>query len=531
MPHLSESTSPPPRSRNSRIKCWNSAPERGQFTESKQSDGGKPHPEARNLGLPDPEASEPFPPDLFRVPVPNEVFSEMPGISDAALRCLLGLIRLSWRFDPEEGSWIDMERHFSRRDVQEECGLSDEGTRQGLSGLEDKGWVSTDRSGRSYKHRLNLDVPTRRYTYLPTSLLERASEFASATALRVLLAVFRGTWGWTQVEDDPKSEGSRTVHRRWTCLSTSDLSRLTGRSETAVKRAAKDLAGEWIGRGRLGQGAYQYRILAEAFGLESAQEKEPVEDKEPDERLSSPPVANDLAPERQRSGPPASFKESKERDKHSQNQERQRKTGKSTPLEREKSAMPGDSPPEDQSQRSQKRGKAKRGETNSDTDLEDLSPGEQSLARKLINAGVWPERARDCLKRYSRKRIEANFELYRKRAPEIDNDGAWLCAAITDGYADVQGRSQDRSTDSSAGDPSTTLNHKQKVSAEEKRALVRQCAQVSAENFHRFSHPGDPSKKQFLYLDPEIGGPEPRAPQSKKPEPGGWQTETPKAEP
>jgi hypothetical protein len=48
---------------------------------------------------------EPFPPDLFRMPVPDHVFSEMPRLSDAALRCLLSLIRESFRFDPEASPW------------------------------------------------------------------------------------------------------------------------------------------------------------------------------------------------------------------------------------------------------------------------------------------------------------------------------------------------------------------------------------------------------------------------------------------
>jgi len=48
------------------------------------------------------DATEPFPPGLFRVPVPDAVFAEMPDLSDSALRCLLALVHLSFRFDPAE---------------------------------------------------------------------------------------------------------------------------------------------------------------------------------------------------------------------------------------------------------------------------------------------------------------------------------------------------------------------------------------------------------------------------------------------
>ena len=96
MPHSSESKSPSSRSENPSPGFQSSASagtQRGQFTESKQSS---------TQGGVDLKATDPFPPGLFRVPVPNAVLGEMPHIGDAALRCLLALAHLSWRFDPEE---------------------------------------------------------------------------------------------------------------------------------------------------------------------------------------------------------------------------------------------------------------------------------------------------------------------------------------------------------------------------------------------------------------------------------------------
>lgn len=44
------------------------------------------------------------------------------------------------------------------------------------------------------------------------------------------------------------------------------------------------------------------------------------------------------------------------------------------------------------------------------------------------------------MERYSGRRIESSFELFRKRGPEIEDSGSWLCAGTADGYADLDGR-------------------------------------------------------------------------------------------
>jgi hypothetical protein len=142
-------------------------------------------------------------------------------------------------------------------------------------------------------------------------------------------------------------------------------------------------------------------------------------------------------------------------------------------------------------------------------DFSGFSERKQALGQKLLNVGIWPDRARECLRRHTARRIEANFSPYRKRAPNIENDGAWLCAAITDGYADLK-ETHTSKTRSSRTDNSRTSAppaHKQKVSPEEKKRLTRRHDGVEAGHFHRFRHGERPTEKQFLYLDPEEGGP------------------------
>ena len=164
-------------------------------------------------------------------------------------------------------------------------------------------------------------------------------------------------------------------------------------------------------------------------------------------------------------------------------------------------------------------------------DFSDFSHRMEALGRKLVNVGIWPHRAKECLRRYAAERIEANFELYRERASEVEDDGAWLCAAITDGYADLEGGGPDNSRSAGGDTPNgreeeetscdsgraPRSDHKQKVSAEEKRTFVRQCPGLRAGDFHRFRCAEDPARKQFLYLDPSVGGPSRKGGSQKMP--------------
>ena len=520
MPHRSKSEDPEQGSRNpsENLQSTSNPPSHGPgFTESKQSFPDDQAQTSLSEGV-DPEITEPFPPDLFRMPVPDRVFSEMPRLSDAALRCLLSLIQKSFRFDPEASTWTCPERSFSRQEIETATGLSSQGTRNGLEGLEEAGWAQVDRSGRSYSYALRMEVPTERYTYVPTTLLEKTSDLPSATALRALLAVLRATWGWTSKEQRSGETASQTaqkqetheqtVHQRWAKLPTNTLSGLTGRSEPTLREALGALEGEWIARVQPGHGAYLYRILPGAF--EPAEEAADGEESRPKKPSSNPPTTNEIAPPSPKKPRPPSYRESSlSRDKHSRETDSKKASDPQTepPNSKQEGAVPGS--------------QNESGKEATDTDLPEFSDRRESLYRKLTNAGVWPDRAKECLRRYSLARVEANFELFRERAPEIDDHGAWLCAAITDGYADcsaqaesVQAKDGQLDEHSSTGSSETSPpgtdsrpDHKQKVTAEEKSALIRSCVGVEPEHFHRYRCAESPSEKQFLYFNPEIGGP------------------------
>ncbi|WP_103017700.1 hypothetical protein [Salinibacter ruber] len=508
------------------------------------------------------DATEPFPPGLFRVPIPNAVFGRMPEMSDSALRCLLALIHLSFRFDPAEGEWTSAEGWLSRSDVEAASGLSGQGTRNGLSELESIGWACVDRSGRSYHYQLALGVPTARFTQVPTALLDKLPALDTGTDLRVVLAVLRGTWGWTSKEMDPQSGTLQAVHDRWTELSSRALAKMTGRSKTAVTRAAKALQGTWIGRVRPESGACRYRFLPEAVGdtpgssfeskgsLEnersSESERSSGSGRSEDSESFCRGDANDLTPDRQNSDPPSFHKESFSRDKHSQLPQRDEsgRETKGSPSGK-RSAVPdkkqnGTGRPLKTRSRSRKsRGHSKNRMPGEETargrapglasedrsppaDFSDLPVEKRQLAKKLANVGVWAGRVAELLSRFSCDRIRANFQLYRRRAAEqtIRKPGAWLYKAITDGYVLPSSESETGDPSStgkapaggaSAGSPSScgtlsSLEHKETVSEAEKDEYIAQG--VSEERFHRcLSGRGGGRGPQYMYFDPEAGGP------------------------
>ncbi|MFB6273503.1 MAG: hypothetical protein ABEL51_11475, partial [Salinibacter sp.] len=383
-------------------------------------------------------------------------------------------------------------------DVEGECSLSSQGTRNGLSELESMGWIRADRSGRSHWFELELSVPNQQFTYVPTALLESASGIDSGTELRVVLTILRRTWGWTGKDTDPQSGESgalRIVHDRWVQLSNRELAEATGRSETAVSEAAKTLQGEWIERVRPGSGAYQYRFLPEAVGDGSGDRDSFCGDN-----------ANDLTPDRQKSGTPTSNKESSSKDKHSQPQEKDtpEPTGASPPENRH--AVPAGKNPREKPSSQRQDAAGEQSEETPTPNFSDLPPEKQELAEKLANVGVWVGRIAEILSRFSRRRIRANFELYRERSTEqtIRKPGAWLYRAITEGYA-LPGDQSAPSGSNSAEPPAPS--HKEIVSEAKKDAYVARG--LPEERFHRCLSPdGATSKPTFMYFAPEEGGPE-----------------------
>ena len=496
-----------------------------QFTESQHSPPDSRPSRPRNkpdsvdrLSL---DITEPFPEDLFRVPVPDRIFSEMPEMTDSALRALLGMIRLSFRFEPEKGSWVTPERSFTRSEIESESGLSCQGTRNGLKELSEAGYVSSNKAGRTYEHKLEIEVPTSRYTYVPTALLEVASGLGG-TELRLVLAVIRTTWGWTSETENVK-EGP-PAHRRWARLSTSELAQRTGRSRTAVKEAAAALQGQLLERLRPNGGTYHYRFLPEAItpqiGAEDASAPPPesgaVRVRTKKQAAVSVEIANDLTPDRQNSDPPSFNRESFREDKHRSQEENARAPSGEEPSSNEADAVPGENfsgqatAPEATGEASSSGGKAP------PPDFSDLPPEKQDLAEKLSNVGIWAGRIAEVLSRFSTERIRANVQLYRRRAAEqtIRKPGAWLYKAITDGYAlpgSSTGKPEDKpeSSETTAPGALPPLQHEETVSEAKKDAYVAQG--TDEERFHRCpSGRSGPEERRFMYFDPAVGGPERR---------------------
>ncbi|MCS3632581.1 hypothetical protein GGP55_003199 [Salinibacter ruber] len=478
----------------------------------------------RELSL---DATEPFPPGLFRMPVPNAVFGRMPEMSDSALRCLLALIHLSFRFDPAEGEWTSAEGWLSRSDVEAASGLSDQGTRNGLSQLESIGWARADRSGQGYRYQLALGVPTARFTQVPTALLDKLPALDTGAGLRVVLAVLRGTWGWTSKEMDPQSGALQAVHDRWTELSSRALAKMTGRSKTAVTRAAKALQGTWIGRVRPGNGACKYRFLPEAVGDASSRSSSSnssgsssgsSSENSRDSDSFCAGSANDLTPDRQNSDPPSFSKENSSRDKHVQASNKSKPKQRVEPSSGEDCAVPTEKSQKAGRRAASDNGRSESGQHKRQTsgrgspsaDFGDLPPEKRDLAEKLANVGVWAGRIAELLSRFSCSRIRANFQLYRRRAAEqtIRKPGAWLHEAITEGYA------LQPSGENSPGRPSKesslpSLEHKETVSRAEKEEYTAEG--IPKDRFHRcLSGPSGGNGPRYMYFDPEARGPTPR---------------------
>ena len=473
------------------------------------------------------------------MPIPDAVFSAMAGLSDSALRSLLGLIRLSFRFDPETSTWVCPDRTFSRADIQAECGLSGQGTRDGLQELESEGYVSIGRSGRSYEHTLEIGVPSSRFTYVPTDLFEDAPAL-SGTELRLVMAVLRATWGWTT---DPADTSARAPeHKRWARLTTPNLSQLTGRSQSAVKTAAQGLQGRWIQRRRPTAGAYHYRFRSERLTTETGPNKRgsgpgrlTVEKKA--EVFFSMGIPNDLAPDRQQSGPPRRRKKEsffEKPAKHTANSKRAKASQEKPPFpggtsavrRRETPSQPSagrpaskSRPEETRPERVSHRSPRGAGQGSAeDLGLTGFSDRKRALGQKLANAGVWPRRIPELLGRYSADRIEANFQLYRKRAQQVKKSGAWLAAAIEGGYA-LPSPSEGSPSKAPGGDPEAAPSGAErptsadgesapalpepgtKVSQERKDALIR-AGQAEREDFDRAPADERGAARFFYKIEP-----------------------------
>jgi hypothetical protein len=490
--------------------------------------------------------------------LPDWLFSKTAEMSDSALRSLLGLTRLSFRFDPEGSKpdtscWVKPARTFTRKEIESETGLSSQGARNGLAELAEAGHVSIDSSGQSFEYTLEIDVPASRYTYVPTAFLEAAGAL-SGTELRLVLTVLRATWGWTEAAGPNENT---PAHRRWARLSTQELARRTGRSVTAIKKAATKLQGRYLERLRPTGGAYCYRFLPEAIRPDTTPRKSASEEKST--RETSKPrgvrikkkaearirfslyggIANDLAPDRQQSDPShkGTIESSSKRSAKQCASFKKTAAGeKELPSPRENSAVlgsgnrppgstkkPAQSPQARQTRPKQDSHRGSEGKSiqNNQVSLTGFSDRKQELGQKLANAGIWPSAIPELLGRFSTGRIEANFELFRKRAPEVQNQGAWLRTAIEEGYALPSSVSSKEETSSeetpsargSDGDrkngnspPKSVPEPGTKVSETRRRELIRRGLATEAD-FDRFAHYDDPKELQHFFQLEKAGSP------------------------
>jgi len=443
------------------------------------------------------DATEPFPDALWRMPVPNRVFDRRPELSEAAFRVALAVCHLAARFVPaaqaspgDARHWTIPERTFTRRDVDEAAGLSDTATRAALKELEAIGWVSVCTEGRAHRYAWLLDVPTERFTQVPTRLLERLPDLPTGTAFDVLWQVLRATWGWTSPA--PEGQSGPRVHRRWAPLSVGQLAAACGRSNKSVRQAIRRLNGQWIERARPGEtGAAQFRVLPEALheAPQEASQEAPHEalEEPPREGASSPlsgRAANEIPPDRQRNSPPLKETSSKENN----HPRRRRSDACSSGPTASKHVVSSNS-------------NSKGARHRSEPALKELSETKRAAYRYFADEGMWPGRALRAATRYSAERLRRNaayFERERRKQP-IVSPGAWLYRAITDDFAFQDAERQQKAAEA------PELRHKGRYSPEEMQALVG--AGAPPEAFHKAA--GGPEGKPWMYFDPGKDGPAP----------------------
>jgi len=185
---------------------------------------------------PPPEHVE-FPDEVFRAPVPDAVFSSLDDLSGCAARLCLVLMEAAYSYDPDAGQWRASPKYWAapQLDARADMGMSNESVRRAAKELERRGWVDVQDVGGRAVYRWALDVPRERYTPVPVALMREHARL-SHSAVVVLLAVYRVTWGWTVRED------GTTKHRRTEALSTAQMGEITGLSAPTVRSAAQELS-------------------------------------------------------------------------------------------------------------------------------------------------------------------------------------------------------------------------------------------------------------------------------------------------
>ena len=453
------------------------------------------------------DAVERFPEGIFRIPLPNALLKAMSGLSSSALRAALGLYHRSHHFDPETSWWVQTERGLLRAEIERASGLSEQGTRDGLADLAERGWVQVDRSGRSYRYRWarrTLRPDEGGYTYVPTALLDA-------------LGARRGRRGpRTHRLDDGAAH-----HPHGPALDVGLHAPRPHRRRTPRPRA-RPLEGPLHPRPRPVRRVLQERREARREGLAGPLDRAraarprslPVPILAGSGAVWSPKDAFGHGNNERRNGlffggrlqrdppdspsdPPPLIKSSPQRDtslaQHTARPKRETRRPSTRRSSRNRRAVQPSEP------RKQRRRPPNVPSASFDLgaplDVEALPEEQRRWARTLQNTGVSSYRIREILGRYSLARIEANFELYRQRASEtpIRNPGGYLAQAITQGWA-LPG------DDVGAGSGAASLpslNERDMVSAARRDAYI--AAGIPAGAFYRCPAASD-GLPRFMYL-------------------------------
>jgi len=204
---------------------------------------------------------EPFPDEVYCIPIPNQSFQDVKGLSGVATRLLFLLSGVAYSYDEGEKTWTTSPRHWTRENLRNAFGsvsLSGSSFQRAARELEERGVVDRSAVGQATGLRL-LRGHSDGHVCLPYPLLRVLSRLSHA-AVKVLFCTVRETWG--QVRTEWRDGKEVLVHQSRAQLTNDDLSRFTGLSVRACQSAAHELRAKGVAhRSRPHQGsAYFYEL-------------------------------------------------------------------------------------------------------------------------------------------------------------------------------------------------------------------------------------------------------------------------------
>jgi hypothetical protein len=219
----------------------------------------------------------PWPDQLDRVPVPDELLDNLDELKGTTVRAALLLIRLAYNYNPSVDEWRASSRYWTLAEIEKAtphgCGVSRRSLLRAVHQLAERGWARIKKGGKGKADavRWRMSAPRDRYTPLPTALLD-THPLVSHSELKVWLAIYRATWGWTKRDD------GQTVHRLYARLSAGDLEAMTGLTSSTTAHAAKALHRRGaVQRGRPHRGsAWFYYPTGDFFSAHHDKSKTPT---------------------------------------------------------------------------------------------------------------------------------------------------------------------------------------------------------------------------------------------------------------